>query len=55
MKFSNYLTLGKTVTRVLAATGVQNKFDKMIFSSNTLCSFKTAMAFITVFPVPEYT
>jgi len=40
------------VTRDLAAIGVQNKFDKIMFSSSTLCSFSTAMAFITVFPVP---
>lgn len=40
------------MTRDLAAIGVQNKFDKIIFSSSTLCSFNTAMAFITVFPVP---
>lgn len=46
-------TLGKAVTRDLAAIGVQNRFDKIIFSSSTLCSFSTAMAFITVFPVPK--
>lgn len=46
------ITLGKAVTRDLAAIGVQNKFDRMIFSSSTLCSFSTAMAFMTVFPVP---
>lgn len=40
------------MTRDLAAIGVQNKFDKMIFSSSTLCSFRIAIAFITVFPVP---
>ena len=47
------LTLGKAVTRTFAAGGVQNKFDKIIFSSSTWCSFRTAMALITVFPVPE--
>lgn len=46
------ITLGKAVTRDLAAIGVQNKFDRMMFSSSTLCSFSTAIAFITVFPVP---
>lgn len=46
------VTLGKAVTRDLAAIGVQNKFDKIIFSSSTLCSFNTAIAFMTVFPVP---
>lgn len=46
------ITLGKAVIKDLAAIGVQNKFDSIIFSSRTLCSFKTAIAFITVFPVP---
>lgn len=46
------VTLGKAVTRDLAAIGVQNKFDKIIFSSSTLCSFNTAIALMTVFPVP---
>lgn len=48
----NLNTLGKAVTRVLAANGVQNKFESIMFSSKTLCSFNTAIAFITVFPVP---
>lgn len=48
------ITLGKAVTRDLAAIGVQNKFDRIMFSSSTLCSFNTAIAFITVFPVPIY-
>lgn len=46
------VTLGKAVTKDFAAIGVQNKFDKIIFSSSTLCSFNTAIALITVFPVP---
>ena len=45
-------TLGNAVTKVLAAKGVQNKLDSMIFSSDTWCSLSTAIAFITVFPVP---
>jgi len=48
------ITLGKAVTKDLAAIGVQNKFDRIMFSSSTLCSFNTAMAFMTVFPVPIY-
>lgn len=52
MQMQYIKTLGKAVTRDLAAIGVQNRFDKIIFSSSTLCSFSTAMAFITVFPVP---
>lgn len=35
-----------------AAKGVENKFDKIMFSSKTLCSLSTATAFTTVFPVP---
>ena len=42
------------MTKDLAAIGVQNKFDRIMFSSSTLCSFNTAMAFMTVFPVPIY-
>jgi hypothetical protein len=37
----------------LAANGVQNRFERIMFSSATLCSFNTATALITVFPVPE--
>lgn len=44
---------GNSDVKDLAAVGVQNKFDKIIFSSATLCSFRTATAFETVFPVPE--
>jgi len=50
--YDDSFTLGKAVTRDLAAIGVQNKFDRIIFSSSTLCSFSTAIAFMTVFPVP---
>jgi hypothetical protein len=32
---------------------VQNRFERIMFSSATLCSFNTATALITVFPVPE--
>jgi streptogramin lyase len=32
---------------------VQNRLERIIFSSATLCSFNTATALITVFPVPE--
>lgn len=52
IKIHDSFTLGKAVTRDLAAIGVQNKFDRIIFSSSTLCSFSTAIAFMTVFPVP---
>jgi len=52
-KSTTKITLGKAVTKDLAAIGVQNKFDKIIFSSSTLCSFNTAIAFTTVFPVPK--
>lgn len=39
---------------VIASTaeGVQNKLERIIFSSATLCSFRTATALETVFPVP---
>lgn len=37
-------TFGNELTTTLAAAGVQNKFDKMIPSSRTPCSFNTATA-----------
>jgi hypothetical protein len=46
-------TCGYAAITDLAANGVQNKFDRMMFSSATLCSFNTATALITVFPVPK--
>lgn len=45
-------TRGNLAVSILAANGVQNKFDRIIFSSGTLCSFKTVTAFTTVLPVP---
>ena len=32
--------------------GVQKRFNRTMFSSLTPCSFRTFMAFTTVFPVP---
>lgn len=52
MSIIHKLTCGKAVTIAFAAKGVENKFDKIMFSSSTLCSLSTVTDFITVFPVP---
>lgn len=44
---------GNSEVNDFAADGVQNKLDRIMFSSATWCSFRTATAFETVFPVPE--
>lgn len=46
------VTWGYAVVTALAANGVENRFDRIIFSSKTLCSLSTETAFITVLPVP---
>lgn len=50
---SYLLTCGNADMIVLAANGVEKRFDKIIFSSRTLCSIRTVTALITVLPVPK--
>lgn len=54
VKFNKFkLTLGNIVNRLFTDVGVENMLDRIIFSSKTLCSFKTVTAVLAVFPVPE--
>lgn len=53
MTDSTSLTWGKAAVIDRHATGVQNKFERIMFSSSTLCSLSTATALMTVFPVPR--
>lgn len=43
---------GNSVVRADTADGVQKRLERMMLSSITLCSFNTATALDTVFPVP---
>lgn len=46
-------TKGNAEVMVCAAIGVVNKFERIMLSSDTRCSFNTFTALITVLPVPK--
>ena len=47
------LTLGKVDNKLLTEAGVEKIFERITFSSDTLCSLRTETARFAVLPVPK--